>query len=29
MVFEYLDGTSKDITVKSMATDEIKNEWYI
>ncbi|QIV96188.1 tRNA (5-methylaminomethyl-2-thiouridylate)-methyltransferase [Allofrancisella inopinata] len=29
MVFNYLDGTSKEIKVKPISADEIKKEWYI
>lgn len=29
MVFSYLDGTSKEVTVAPMPADEIKQEWYI
>jgi hypothetical protein len=29
MVFNYTDGTSKEIVVKPMPADEIKQEWYI
>lgn len=29
MVFNYIDGTSKEIVVKPMPADEIKQEWYI
>ncbi|AJI54031.1 tRNA (5-methylaminomethyl-2-thiouridylate)-methyltransferase [Francisella philomiragia] len=29
MVFNYLDGTSKEVVVKPMPADEIKKEWYI
>ena len=29
MVLKYLDGTSKEITVKPMAIDEIQKEWYV
>ena len=29
IVFKYLDGTSKEITVKPLPIDEIKKEWYV
>lgn len=29
MVFNYLDGTSKEVVVRPMPADEIKKEWYI
>ncbi|GAB4224482.1 MAG: DUF814 domain-containing protein [Francisella sp.] len=29
MVFNYLDGTSKEVTVKPMSANDIKQEWYI
>jgi len=29
MVFNYLDGTSKEVVVKPMPADEIQKEWYI
>ena len=29
MVFKYLDGTSKEITVQPMPVEEIKKEWYV
>lgn len=29
MLFKFLDGTSKEITVKPMPIDEIRKEWYV
>lgn len=29
IVFGYLDGTNKEVTIKPMASDDIKEEWYV